>query len=326
MNLISKVDKGNMEKERILNLTHTDLDGVACGIVMEEVYGQSHTQVRYINNNAVDNRVQELLDTGDIHRYDKVYLTDIALTSKDLAEEIDQNYKGIIQIIDHHRTAEWLNQYEWAEVHEKLNNRKEAGVSLLWRHLKEAGKADHYGKQKGSRIRRANLNQFVEMVRSYDTWEWYETGKHQAKKLNDLFFLKSIEEFKERMNRQNLHPDLTSNEEGLLAGVQCKIDKQIEVKKKQLKSIKYEAGGRTYKLGVAYAEDYISEIGNELSSEYPEHDMIVLIDMGRQRMSYRTIHNEMDCSILAKALGGGGHAKSAGSPLAYDLIQQVITN
>ena len=31
------------------------------------------------------------------------------------------------------------------------------------------------------------MDQFVELVRLYDTWEWEQTGALEAKHLNDLF-------------------------------------------------------------------------------------------------------------------------------------------
>lgn len=311
------------KQERIMNITHTDLDGVACGLLLEEIYGK-HTQVKHVNNGYVDSTVEDLITTGEINQYDKVYITDLAITSTELAERIDKDYGEKVQIIDHHLTAKWLNKYSWALVVEKQNNRKEAGISLLWKYLKANGLTDHYGKQAGTRIKRVNVGQFVETVRSYDTWEWYETNNYPAKQLNDLFFLKSISDFRERMVRNQLSPQLTKLEEGLLEGVQCKINKHLETKRKQLQEMEHTVGEQTYTYGVVFAEDYISELGNMLSEENPHLDVIVMIDLGRKRMSYRTIHNHVDCSKLAKDLGGGGHSKASGSPIDPTLMAKLL--
>lgn len=42
------------------------------------------------------------------------------------------------------------------------------------------------------------MDQFVELVRLYDTWEWEQTDALEAKRLNDLFFMVSIDEFEEK--------------------------------------------------------------------------------------------------------------------------------
>ena len=43
------------------------------------------------------------------------------------------------------------------------------------------------------------MDEFVELIRQYDTWEWEENQLIKAKQLNDLFSLISIDEFEGKM-------------------------------------------------------------------------------------------------------------------------------
>ncbi len=57
------------------------------------------------------------------------------------------------------------------------------------------------------------MDQFVELVRLYDTWEWEQTDALEAKRLNDLFFMVSIDEFEEKMVRRLKESDAFSFDE-----------------------------------------------------------------------------------------------------------------
>jgi len=74
--------------------------------------------------------------------------------------------------------------------------------------------------------------------------------------------------------------------------------------------------------GLVYADRYISEIGNDLAQLNQDLEFIVLIDMGRSKISLRGITDTNLCEI-AKRFGGGGHAKASGFSFSED-IREVI--
>lgn len=104
----------------------------------------------------------------------------------------------------------------------------------------------------------------------------------------------------------------------LLEIQQEKIDKYI--KKKNNEIIEYRID--EYSVGVVFANQFISELGNELSSLNQQYDLIAMI--GENSISYRTTKNNIDCSNIAKLFGGGGHKKSSGSRISEDNKLKII--
>lgn len=84
-----------------------------------------------------------------------------------------------MKLIDHHKTALHLNEHEWGFVQVEYDDgRLTSATSLLYGYLVENG----FMKPTNA------LDQFTELVRQYDTWEWERYDQKQAKRLNDLFF------------------------------------------------------------------------------------------------------------------------------------------
>ena len=77
-----------------------------------------------------------------------------------------------------------------------------------------------------------------------------------------------------------------------------------------------------YNVGVLFAEQYISELGNRLCELHPELDVIAMI--GQKAISYRTIKDNVDVSEIAKRYGGGGHKPAAGSPVKKSQLRKVM--
>ncbi|NES53236.1 oligoribonuclease, partial [Escherichia coli] len=77
------------------------------------------------------------------------------------------------------------------------------------------------------------LDQFTELVRQYDTWEGERYDQKQAKRLNDLFFLLSIDEFEAKMiQRLSTHDEFFFDdfEEKLLDLEDEKIERYLRRK------------------------------------------------------------------------------------------------
>lgn len=84
---------------------------------------------------------------------------------------------------------------------------------------------------------RKGLDEFVELVRQYDTWEWEQNEYIQAKRLNDLFYLISIEEFEEKMVariQQSEQFAFDSFEEKILDMEEEKIERYVRRKKREI--------------------------------------------------------------------------------------------
>ncbi|MBT2639548.1 oligoribonuclease [Bacillus sp. ISL-39] len=296
--------------------THNDLDGVACGILFRLAFGEK-ADVRYNSVSGLNFQVEKYFDRMNerMKKEDHLYITDLSVNHEN-TKKINQfvNEGGKAKLIDHHKTAMHFNEYSWGRVKvEDESGTLTSAASLVYDYLV----------QENHLVKNGSLDEFVELVRQYDTWDWDILKNYKAKNLNDLFFMVSIEEFEDRMV-----PRLTSGdrfdyddfETKLLEMEEGKIERYIRRKKREI--IQIETDGLYG--GVVHAESYHSELGNELGKEYPHLDYIAIMNLGGKKISFRTIHDDVDVSAVAGEFGGGGHAKASGCSMNKEAYNRYI--
>lgn len=295
-------------------LSHNDLDGVGCGILAKLAFGDQ-VNVRYNSISRLDQEVKYFLEEGDKDTF--LLITDLSVNEEN-EKKLDEYYQrnGNVQLIDHHKTAVHFNAYDWGYVSvEDEEGKLTSATSLLYEYLLKHDLLEASGA----------LEEFVELVRQYDTWEWEKNENFKAQRLNSLFFLISIDEFEETMlNRLQTSEYFYFDEfeQKILDMEDTKIDRYIRRKRRELVQIKIDD---TYG-GVVYAESYHSELGNRLGKDYPHLDYIAILNMGSKRISFRTIHEHIDVSEIAGKYGGGGHAKASGCTMTLEAYQQFVAN
>ncbi|WP_409298473.1 DHH family phosphoesterase [Peribacillus sp. SCS-26] len=283
-------------------LTHNDLDGVGCGILARLAFGDN-VEVRYNSIASLNRQVEKFIETGDFSR--KLYITDLSVSEKN--EENIQAFidaGGHAELIDHHKSADHLNRHSWASVKVEDDGKPASATSLFYNHLTASGAL------RGSQA----AEEFVELVRLYDTWEWDRLSVQDAKRLNDLFFMYPIEEFAENMLSRlaGTAPfEFSELEKKLLEIEENKIDRYIRRKKREV----YQIYIGEECAGIVHAENYHSELGNELMKEFSHLDYIAIVMVGGKRISLRTIHDHVDVSEVAGRYQGGGHQKASGCSL-----------
>lgn len=298
--------------------THNDLDGVGCGIVAKCAFG-GQVEVRYNSVDGLNAQVERFLEKwkGKEKQAGKqrLFITDLAVNERN--EQTLNAYAasgGKIRLIDHHKTALHLNRHDWGRVNVRYEDgRLASATSLFYDELLKLGLL----------APSPALDEFVELVRQYDTWEWEQNGNQQAKRLNDLFSLVSIEEFEEKMvgRLQAGEPFAFDEfEEKLLDLEEEKIERYLRRKRREM--VQTFVHDRC--VGVVHAESYHSELGNELGKENPHLDYIAILNMGGKRISFRTIHDDVDVSRIAGRFGGGGHAKAAGCTMSGEVYRRYV--
>ncbi|MEY9972505.1 oligoribonuclease NrnB/cAMP/cGMP phosphodiesterase (DHH superfamily) [Lysinibacillus sp. RC46] len=293
-------------------LSHNDLDGVGCGILAKLAF-QDQVKVKYNSISTLDREIEFFLDNNEQDTF--LFITDLS-PNEENERRLNDYYiaTGNVQLLDHHKTAFHLNDYEWGKVLiEDEKGYLTSATSLFYQYLVTHG----YLEQKNS------ITEFVELVRQYDTWEWEKNDNQQARRLNALFFLVSIEEFEEKMLERlktSKHFDFDEFEKKILKMEEEKIERYIRRKKREL--VQTSIG--EYFTGVVYAESYHSELGNELGKENVHLDFIAILNMGGKRISFRTIHDHIDVSAIAAEFGGGGHQKAAGCSLTDEAYEQYV--
>ena len=316
---------------KIKLFTHTDLDGIGCAILAYLAFGRESVDVEYCDYSNVNDKVGDFFVNGSPGEYNAVFITDISINNE-LAMTIDKYaVEDLWHLFDHHATALGLNKYDWCEV-SVMNDTldiKTSGTELFYTYLRRHEQFDHLSVNVIG-----NIDEFVDIVRDYDTWRWKELGKEGivCKQMNDLFYIYGREIFIDWALDQiltlkfyrgiSVFPIYSEKDMALLDQKQKDIDIYIEEKNKQLFH-RVDEVGHTY--GVIFAERYFSEMGNTLCEKHPELDYIAMIDISNGRVSYRTVKGKIDVGgEIAHAYGGGGHPKAAGSTFDKDQIQRTV--
>lgn len=295
-------------------LSHNDLDGVSCGILARLAF-KKEVKIRYNSISSLDQEVEWFFEHDNQETF--LFITDLSV-NKENEKRLDEFSQsgGKVQLIDHHKTSLHFNDYDWGHVVvEDSEGRLTSATSLFYKYLTAQGLLQPT----------KAINEFVELIRQYDTWEWEKNNNQQAQRLNALFFLGPIEEFEEKMlerlkTEEHFHFD--DFETKILDMEEQKIERYIRRKRRELVQTKI---GEHF-VGVIYAESYISELGNELGKEYPHLDYMAILNIGGKRIGFRTIHDHIDVSEVAAKFGGGGHAKAAGASLNEEAYKLFVTN
>jgi oligoribonuclease NrnB/cAMP/cGMP phosphodiesterase (DHH superfamily) len=292
--------------------THNDLDGVGCGILAKLAFKEK-VKVHYNSVGSLNYQVADFMEEATPQH--QIYITDLSV-NEDNAKKLDHFVKelgGKVQFIDHHKTAIHLNGYNWAAVTvEYEDGRLTSATSLFYDYLLE----------KELITRREALDEVVELIRQYDTWEWDRNNNTKAKRLNDLLYMISIDDFVERMLQKLTNADrfnFDDFETQILDMEEQKLERYLRKKRREI--VQKPVDDKW--VGIIHAESFLSEIGNALGKENPHLDYIAMINMGSKRISLRTIHDDVDVSQVAAKFDGGGHAKASGCNLneqAYKLF------
>ena len=294
--------------------THTDLDGVSCEILGKIAFEEDINVVR-CNYGDIDAKVEEFINSDE--EYDKLFITDISV-NKEIADKLLSVSDKVI-LLDHHKTALWLNEYPYALVQvEDDSVGKMCGAYLFYEYLKKNHKEFDDTPA---------LKLFIDYVRMYDTWEWKEKYDNIIpKRLNDLMYIDGSNEFIDKMVYR-LGNNLFIFDDTDLMKLQIEqtyINSYITQKNETLMVNDNLFPG--YTVGITFADKYISELGNKLCELHPELDFVVLINMSTLTVSYRTVKDNLDLSDIAKRFGGGGHPKASGSRFDASIVNDILNN
>lgn len=301
--------------------SHTDLDGVGCVVVAKHAF--SDLDFEMLNYDEIDGRISQFIEEGKYNEYDLIFITDISVKEQ-VAQKIDMvnSISHSWVLLDHHPTALGLNKYDWATVNPIQFSRydeqeeKSSGTSMLHQYLIANDMLDFSYVNE----RDLALDIFVEYVRQYDTWEWNTKYNHiEPKKLNDLYYIIGREEFIDRFS-VDPNPTFTETEKLILELEQQRIDKYVESNEEKMVFKNVLGHGA----GIVFADKYHSELGNIISKNHPEIDMVVIVNPASSAMSFRTVKDNINLGEVAKHWGGGGHPMAAGAPISKEKMEKIM--
>lgn len=339
-----------MNTQTIHHLSHTDLDGYSCQLVMR------HTPYKLLNYNAnygaevkqtLELMLQNIInDTKDA----TLLITDLNLTaeeSKWLNSEIEKfnsNKKRVtLLLLDHHGTGEESAQkYSWYFL-----DTSRSATKITYDYAKEHFLLDAP----------EWMEHFVSIVNAVDLWKMeehadFEYGKVCMRLMSEMRELNKIM-FPQEDNYYKLSLLLEATKYMELEDAPVVLDEKIHLLKKdffktekndtldnlattyivkllgdarETKTIYYK-GYRGY---LSYGVGNTSIIGNGFLLTYPEYDFIVDVSF-KGTLSLRANNGVNVATISKEWCGGGGHPNAAGGRIIgfkeqfrYDLVKQQI--
>ena len=314
-------------------ITHNDLDGAGVRVVYELANWHRKDKVHIIHadNGEVDQKVKELLDSGNTDPETTTICFGDICASREVLIRLSEDYT--IMIWDHHRTNSWAKEIvPSAEIiSELVNGKLESGTSLIYNYYRNLSGKRPSGKENiyiSSQQSHKYLRKFVETVQSYDTYAWKASNNMEAKNLQVLFSLLGMEKFvaKYVAKFMDLGDDAPLIEENDMRFISSKIDQeQSSIDRVKIEDVMV-VDLRGYKCAVRFSNGgmNVSELSFQFLSRHPEIDIFIGVDVGNGGFAYRTIKDNIDTgAIFAKSLGGGGHPKASGSPIAKDTMEKI---
>lgn len=291
-----------------------DNDGISPIILLKLVLKEFDYKLLEIYE--LEDYMNYFIDNKIYKDYDQIYITDLSL-SLNICKKIDRipELKNKLLVFDHHQSNLFVNDFDFATVMVKNEiGRMECGTSLFYKYLKSV--------YSNSMLNNEAVSEYVELVRKNDTWDFLSTNEEKAKKLGMLFSLYKRERYIDSMVinlKNNITSLFTPEEEYLLSIEQDRMNDYIQSKIDKV----YFGKINGYRVGIVFAENYRSVLGNYLSKYYKDKiDFVIIINMARS-ISYRTI-KDINVGDFAKIYGGSGHQKAAGSPLPNKFREQLI--
>ncbi len=336
----------------IYHLSHIDLDGYSCQLVMQHT---DHTMHFYNANygEEVPERLRQIVEALEHESEAMVLVTDLNLNAEE-SRWLDSEVKRLnasgktitLQLLDHHGSGkESAERYKWY-----LLDTKRSATKITYEYAKEQGWLTDEPDWMAA---------YVAVVNAVDLWLMHETENFEYGKV----LMRLVSEMRE-LNRtvfagEDLRYKLTLLTEaaGMIHEPNAPIllDENIHRMKKAFfkededntldnlatKFIVAQLGQkrdtmtiyyRGYRGFLSYAVGNTSIIGNGFLLAYPEYDFIVDISP-RGTMSLRA-NNQVDVSLIAKEwAGGGGHPNASGGRIQgfkeqfrYDRVKKQIEN
>ncbi len=279
-----------------------DIDGIT-PIILSKLAFKNVTYK--LLDNPIDSEFLTVVNNTDFSNYDYIFMTDLCI-SEDTLSKLDSNFLKKFKIFDHHIGNVNMNKYDFITIIDS----KECGTSLYYNYLCLNFNNDYLSKDITKYI--------VEHVRRCDTWD-FSLGYDST--LVDIFNILGRDYYINYLYNMILNNTEFKIDDKLKFLFEVEEKRKNEYIKEKEKSM-IKCNINNYKVGVVFAEEYRSLLGNTLSKNHEELDFIIIININRS-VSYRTV-KDINLSDFASIYGGKGHPKAAGSSLPDNLKENII--
>jgi oligoribonuclease NrnB/cAMP/cGMP phosphodiesterase (DHH superfamily) len=294
---------------KILLITHdADMDGMGAAILGNIVF--DNMDVIYTNPDDLESILLELINSKKYLEYNEIFITDLGLRNN-CYDIIENNLKDRLLHLDHHQTDK---SYSWSTVIIDIDGFKPSATSIFYDYLLSRFKDNEV-------LKKDSTKELVEAIRSYDTYQFKQTGNMLGYKLTNVFVNiernELLHSILERLYSDDKHFNLTNEEIKICDKCDKELEEYLDYCDKNLIRIKF----LSYNVGLSISNKYRSSVGNLLSEKYKDElDFILIADYERESFSIRTV-NDINVGNIAATLGGGGHDKAAGFPMNDDTLK-----
>lgn len=291
---------------------------MGCAVLSKLAF--KNCDIEYCETFEVNDRFKNYVESGKIYEYDKIFITDICL-KQPYIESVSKNklISSKLQIIDHHITEinEENDKYDFSFIKVEDEKGKCSGTSLFYQYLRENGLLESNN----------GIDQFVELTRRYDTWEWKNIyNDENANYLNILFTLwgidKYVSHFTDVLSKQK-HFEFSVDE---LSQIKNYIINVNETCQKYLSSMKLK-NYENLKIGVVEINnEYRNLLSQYIRDNKIDIDLIAMKILDRGTVSFRSIKKGVDVSKIAEKFGGGGHKEASSCPQGSQIDEFLERN
>jgi len=273
MNLVEQYRKILNRNNRILNISHKDLDGVGCSIVLQNIY--KNIEFKSLKYGEVDS----FLKTVNFKNYDCVILTDI---SPEFKETFDLSDK--IFLLDHHESAV---KYHNPERNLLVNTKNSASV-FVKEFFEKLFNLDFY-----------YLNDLISIIDDFDLWKLQDP---RSKYFNELYFKMYESDFRRRFGNGNTK--LTQEEIDYV----LERKKQFKETYEKLDIYEFDSINACFFISTNFVNDICHKLMEEKG-----YQLTICINPKSRSCSVRTKEDCLDVGKVLEILGiGAGHKKSSG--------------
>lgn len=301
-----------INNNKILVISHiADIDGMG-SVILSKFYFKDIDYLLAENNHDYD-----LEKDIDVSNYDTIYVCDLNFNDKNLEYILNNpEIAAKIRNFDHHESEEWKNKYSFVNEVIYLNDRLTCATELFYNYLLTLPNSEF--------LKSKFFREFVEAVRSLDTWTFKETNNNLGPDLAVLHGYLGAVKF------INLISSLDCSDIFYLPkSYEDIINIQNETKKRDVanylsksKVVEYN----NYKIAVSISEGFRSDVGDTMMNKYSDADFALIINFYRNTCSLRTNNDKYDMGLIAKDFtqNGGGHKRAAGFQFDEESIPKII--
>ena len=305
---------------KVLLFTHkSDIDGMGSAVLAKLAF----EDVDYVlcETFNLQNEILKYYSDGSIYNYDAIFVTDLWLEEPMLTMVAnDSQLKNKFFVFDHHKSVLEgnFNKYSFTTI--RISDEKGlcSGTSLFYEYLISNNLIASDNKA---------IQDFSELTRKYDTWEWKtQYNDERAHELSLLFDSVGsdgyIELMYQNLSKASINEFKFNELERML--IKNKINQVQEKLSNYAKKVYYEKIFGL-KAGIVFIDyEYRNDLAEYFRQNNFDMDFVMLIALDYGTISYRNIKDDVNVRLIAEAMGGKGHDKAAGSPISEEQKKELI--